>query len=234
KVKGKPPFIISRTEAYIGVLIDDLVTKGTNEPYRMLTSRVEHRLILREDNADLRLSHKAFKIGLLPREKYEKVREKAEAIKKEIKKLGSIKIFPGVEINKKLAEFNSSPISSPCYLKDLLKRPEICYSHLKKLLPSFEEAEEKIARQVETEVKYEGYIQREKMEVERLKKMENLRIPTDFEFENIPGLSREVKEKLSRIRPTSIGQASRISGVTPAAIAILTVWLRKRMQNKKK
>jgi len=231
KVKKLPPFIIDRSQGYIGVLIDDLVTKGTNEPYRMFTSRVEYRLILREDNADLRLAELGFKIGLIPRERYEKIKEKKEVIKKEIKRLSSTRLFPTPEVNEKLIKLNSSPIKSPVSLKDILKRPEVSYKDLKDILPSFEEKGEDIAKQVEIEVKYEGYIKRQNQEVEKFKEIEKIAIPPDFDFTSIPGLSKEVREKLSLIRPLSLGQASRISGITPAAISILMIYLKRK--NKK-
>ena len=231
KVKKLPPFIIDRSQGYIGVLIDDLVTKGTNEPYRMFTSRVEYRLILREDNADLRLAELGFKIGLIPRERYEKIKEKKEIIKKEIKRLSSTRLFPTPEVNEKLIKLNSSPIKSPVSLKDILKRPEVSYKDLKDILPSFEEKGEDIAKQVEIEVKYEGYIKRQNQEVEKFKEIEKIAIPPDFDFTSIPGLSKEVREKLSLIRPLSLGQASRISGITPAAISILMIYLKRK--NKK-
>ena len=232
KVKRQPPLIIDRSQAYIGVLIDDLVTRGTNEPYRMFTSRVEYRLLLREDNADLRLIELGFKVGLVSKERYEKVREKEEIIRREIRRLASIKIFPTPEVNKKLFELKSSPLKSPTFLKDILKRPEVHYRDLKFIIPFFREIkdEDEILQQVETEIKYEGYIKRQSLQVERFRRAENMPIPPDFDFNRIPGLSREVKEKLSRIRPLSIGQAARISGVTPAAISILMIYLKKESE----
>jgi len=227
KVKHLSPLIINRSQAYIGVLIDDLVTRGTNEPYRMFTSRVEYRLILREDNADLRLTELGFKIGLISRQRYEEIKEKREAIKREIKKLSSVKIFPTSDINKKLISLKSSPVNSPVFLKDILKRPEISYNNLSYILPSFKETRKDISQQVEIELKYEGYIKRQNLEVEKFKQAENLTIPPDFDFYSIPGLSTEIKEKLSRVKPLSLGQASRISGVTPAAISILMIQLKK-------
>ncbi|MBE0477826.1 tRNA uridine-5-carboxymethylaminomethyl(34) synthesis enzyme MnmG [Candidatus Aerophobetes bacterium] len=228
KVKQKLPLVIDRSQAYIGVLIDDLVTKGTNEPYRMFTSRVEYRLILREDNADIRLSKLGYEIGLISKERYQELKERVEAIKKETKKLASTRIFPTPEINDSLLKLKSTPIKSPCSLKEILKRPEIHHKDLKILHESLQEIDEKVSGGVEIEVKYEGYIKRQNLEIEKFKRMENEKIPPDFDFETVPGLSREVKEKLSKIRPTSLGQALRISGVTPAALSILMIWLKRK------
>lgn len=226
-IKGQPPFLIDRSQAYIGVLIDDLVTKGTNEPYRMFTSRVEYRLLLREDNADLRLTKLGFKRGLVSKQRYQEIKEKTEAINKEIKRLASSRIFPTSKVNDKLLRLKSSPIKSPSSLKDLLKRPEIHYQDLKSLSQSFQGTNSGVFQEVEIEVKYEGYIKRQNSRVEKFKQMENQKIPSDFDFNKVPGLSKEVKEKLSQIRPTSLGQVSRISGVTPAAISILMIYLKK-------
>lgn len=228
KLKNQHPVILNRSSSYIGVLIDDLVTRGTNEPYRMFTSRVEYRLLLREDNADLRLTEVGWKAGLISKQRYQEIEEKKRAISSEMKKLESIKIFPLPQVNQKLEELHSSPIKSPTTLKEILRRPEIQYQDLRLFSPSFGEVKDGISRQVEIEVKYEGYIKRQNLDVERFRKMENLTIPPDFDFNSIPGLSTEVKEKLSRIRPTSLGQASRISGVTPAALSLLMIWLKKK------
>lgn len=227
KVKQKPPFILDRSQAYIGVLIDDLVTKGTNEPYRMFTSRVEYRLVLREDNADFRLAKIGYQIGLISKERYQKTKKRIETVESEIKRLASIKILPTHAVNNKLLQLKSSPIKSPCFLKEILRRPEISYQQLKFFDESLPELDRSIIRQIETEIKYEGYITRQNLELEKFKKIENQKIPSDFNFEIIPGLSAEVKEKLSRIKPNSLGQASRISGITPAALSILMIWLKK-------
>lgn len=232
RTKDQPPFIINRCKGYTGVLIDDLVTKGTNEPYRMFTSRVEYRLLLREDNADLRLSKLGYKAGLLSKERYQEIEEKAKKIKNEIKRLTSTRIFPTPGVNDNLRKLKSSPIKSPCSVRDILKRPEIHYQDLDYLFPSFWKVNSKISQEVEIEVKYEGYIKRQNSQMEKFRQMENQRISPDLDFNKIPGLSREVKEKLSRIRPTSLGQASRISGVTPAAISILMIYLKKSREDK--
>ena len=233
KVKRKKPFILNRSQGYIGVLIDDLVTKGTKEPYRMFTSRVEYRLLLREDNADLRLRKLGWQIGLVGEEEYRQTEEKIKTIQKEIDRLNSVKIFPIPRVNEEILKLGSSSIKTPLTLKELLRRPEITYKDLKSF--NYAEKEQKpkcsisddVIEQVEIEVKYEGYIKRQNAQVERFKKMEDLRIPSNFDFQKIPGLSREVKEKLSLVKPTSLGQASRISGVTPAAVSLLMIWLKR-------
>ncbi len=232
RIKRKKPFILNRSQAYIGVLIDDLVTKGTKEPYRMFTSRVEYRLLLREDNANLRLRKLGWQIGLVSKEEYRKTEKKIKTIQKEINRLSSIKIFPESQVNERILKLGSSPIKSPFTLKQLLRRPEITYKDLR----FFNNTEKKpeysisndIIEQIEIEVKYEGYIRRQNAQVEKFKRMEDWKIPSDFDFQKIPSLSREVKEKLCQIRPTSLGQASRISGITPAAISLLMVWLKRK------
>jgi len=233
KVKRKKPFILNRSQGYIGVLIDDLVTKGTKEPYRMFTSRVEYRLLLREDNADLRLRKLGWQIGLVGEEEYRQTEEKIKTIQKEIDRLNSVKIFPIPRVNEEILKLGSSSIKTPLTLKELLRRPEVTYKDLKSF--NYAEKEQKpkcsisddVIEQVEIEVKYEGYIKRQNAQVERFKKMEDLRIPSNFDFQKIPGLSREVKEKLFLVKPTSLGQASRISGVTPAAVSLLMIWLKR-------
>jgi tRNA uridine 5-carboxymethylaminomethyl modification enzyme len=227
RVKREESFILNRTEAYIGVLIDDLVTRGTNEPYRMFTSRAEYRLLLREDNADIRLRGKGCRVGLVSRKKYEKVKAKKEMIRLELDRLGSSKIFPTQGANEKLVQLGTKPIKAPLSLRGLLRRPEVTYGKLKILDKESCKVEREIARQVEIQIMYDGYIERELQQVEKFKKMENLKILPDFDFQNIPGLSSEVREKLSKIKPHSLGQASRISGITPAAISILMIHLRR-------
>jgi len=228
KIKHQSPLILKRSQGYIGVLIDDLVTKGTNEPYRMFTSRVEYRLLLREDNADLRLTELGFKIGLISKERHQKIKEKIEAVNKEMKRLTSTKIFPTSKTNDILKKLKSNPIKSPSSLKNILRRPEIHYQDLQYIFPPIIKEKDEVSHQVEIKVKYQGYIKRQNLEIEKFKKMENQIIPNDFNFDHIPGLTREIKEKLSQIKPTSLGQASRISGITPAAISTLIIWLKKK------
>jgi len=227
KIQNKPPFILDRSEAYIGVLIDDLVTKGTKEPYRMFTSRAEYRLMLREDNADLRLTEKAYRIGLIGQERRREVEAKKKAIEEELARLGEAKIFPDAETNKRFSMLNWVAPRSPISLAELLRRPEISYSDLKIFDERIGRVPLEVAEQVEIQIKYEGYIRHQEQEIEKFKKLENRKIPTEIDYQKIVGLSNEVREKLCKIKPESLGQASRISGVTPAAIAILMVHLKR-------
>jgi len=228
RIQAKGPFTLDRSEAYIGVLIDDLVTKGTDEPYRMFTSRAEYRLLLREDNADLRLREKGYKLGLINDAVYHGFQEKVRAIEGEIERLKAKKINPDKIANEKLLDMGSNPINKSLSLEELLRRPEISYEDLKSLDPSSNSGLSRDeSHQVEVQIKYKGYIDRQCEEIERFKRMEGIQIPHELDFREIPGLSNEVREKLLRIRPLSLGQASRISGITPAAISILTVYMKK-------
>ncbi len=227
QVLGREALILKRSEAYIGVLVDDLVTKGTKEPYRMFTSRAEHRLILREDNADLRLVEKGYQVGIVSEERYEKFKAKKEAIEKELSRLRLSRLKPTKANIERLLKLGASPIKNAISLEELLRRPEITYQKLKELDRKFPEIPAEVAEQVEIQVKYQGYIERELDQVRRFQKMANLKIPSGMDFQQIPGLSNEVCEKLTNIRPLSLGQASRISGITPAAISILMIYLKK-------
>ncbi len=225
-VLDREPVILGRSDAYIGVMIDDLVTKGTNEPYRLLTSRAEYRLILRNDNADLRLMDIGYRIGLVPLQRYERLLRKKEGIEREMTRLQSIR-FKADEINPFLQSKGTKPLEKDqaVTLDQLLKRPEIDYKAIEELAPSPEPVHPEVAEQVEIQIKYAGYINKQTQQIERQKKLEQRLIPEDIDYHAIHGLSSEAKEKLSNIRPRSIGQASRISGVTPADISILLVWL---------
>ncbi len=227
-IQKREPFILKRSEAYIGVLIDDLVTKGTSEPYRMFTSRAEYRLHLREDNADLRLTQKGYEIGLVKEEQYKIFLEKKNSIEKTLSRISILKINPKKEQNELLIKFGSAPIKKEVSLRELLKRPEIHFSHLLEIDKSLDGIPKEVIEEVEIQVKYEGYIKRQLEQIERFRRMEDVRIPEDFDFNQIAGLSKEVMEKLIKIRPISLGQASRISGITPAAISILMINLKKQ------
>jgi len=227
KIKGKDPLIIGREEAYIGVLIDDLVTLGTKEPYRMFTSRAEYRLLLREDNADLRLREKGRIVGLVNDLDYADFSAKRDKIKREFDLLDQKILYPTPETNDLLNQMKSSPIKKPTTLRELLRRPEISYSEICAFHNGIKEVDAGVAEEVEIQVKYAGYIQRQEEEVARLRKLENLKLPGNLNYGQVPGLTKEVIEKLERIKPFSLGQASRISGITPAAISILMIYLKK-------
>ncbi|WP_025949245.1 tRNA uridine-5-carboxymethylaminomethyl(34) synthesis enzyme MnmG [Geobacillus thermocatenulatus] len=222
---GREEIILSRSDAYIGVLIDDLVTKGTNEPYRLLTSRAEYRLLLRHDNADLRLTELGYRIGLISEERYQKFLAKKEAIEREKKRLQTVIIKPTPNVQEVIREAGGSELKDGIRAADLLRRPEMTYEHIRKLAPADQEIAPEVAEQVEIQIKYEGYIQKSLQEVERLKKMENKKIPEDIDYDAIQGLATEARQKLKQVRPLSIAQASRISGVNPADISILLVYL---------
>ncbi|BCB95111.1 tRNA uridine 5-carboxymethylaminomethyl modification enzyme MnmG [Dissulfurispira thermophila] len=223
KLKGKEPLILGRDEAYIGVLIDDLVTKGTTEPYRMFTSRAEYRLLLRHDNADFRLMDKGYGIGLVSEAVYERFREKKRLMDREIERLKKVRVKPSHEINNALLSLGTSAISEDTSLDKILKRPEIRYDFIKKFSSPPEPLTSEIEGIVEINVKYEGYIQKQMEMAEKLKKLEYKKIPADFNYKGIAGLSHEIIEKLSEVRPETIGQASRIPGITPTAISIILI-----------
>ncbi|MBU5673718.1 tRNA uridine-5-carboxymethylaminomethyl(34) synthesis enzyme MnmG [Paenibacillus brevis] len=224
KVQGKESVILDRSQGYIGVLIDDLVTKGTNEPYRLLTSRAEYRLLLRHDNADLRLTPLGHEIGLITDERYQAFLDKKEKVEKEIHRLQVTKIKPS-EINDLLEAIGSAPIQDGSNLLTILRRPEVAYDLIGERFPSETPLDEEMREQVEIQIKYAGYIEKQLIHVEKLQKMEKKKIPESIVYEDIQGLAMEAKQKLAKIRPISIGQASRISGVTPADISILLVYL---------
>jgi len=226
-VKGESPIILGRDQAYIGVMIDDLVTKGTKDPYRMFTSRAEYRLLLREDNADLRLRELGHEIGLVSDELYDKFTKKREAIERLLAILSGFRLNPSSEVNQTLKALGVGTINQPVTLKDILKRPEASFEKLAKLDERILSFDGKVTEQVSILVKYDGYIRRQEEQVERLKGFEKAKIPDEFDYHLVPGLSNEVKEKLSTIRPVSLGQASRVSGITPAAISIIQIYLKK-------
>ncbi|MBF0713501.1 tRNA uridine-5-carboxymethylaminomethyl(34) synthesis enzyme MnmG [Gemella sp. GH3] len=228
KILGEEPLILGRDEAYIGVLIDDLVTKGTNEPYRLLTSRAEHRLLLRHDNADMRLSEIAYKYNLISEERYVRFCQKRKLIEDEIARLKTFRITPTKEVVEKMRKLNTAELKDGILAIDLLRRPELNYYDIINLANQNIELSKDIIEQVEIEVKYEGYIKKSLQQVERLKKMEEKKIPTDLDYDEVPSLALEAREKLKKVSPLTIGQASRISGVNPADISILIVYLEQR------
>ncbi|MGG1325374.1 tRNA uridine-5-carboxymethylaminomethyl(34) synthesis enzyme MnmG [Bacillus tropicus] len=222
---GKKEVILGREDAYIGVLIDDLVTKGTNEPYRLLTSRAEYRLLLRHDNADLRLTEVGREIGLITEERYERFTNKKLQIEQEKERLSSIIIKPRPEVQELIRNIGGSELKDGIRASDLLRRPEMTYEHIHLLVPSEVELSDEVKEQVEIQIKYEGYIEKSLQQVERMKKMENKKIPVDIDYDAISSLASEARQKLKDVRPLSVGQASRISGVNPADISILLVYI---------
>ncbi len=227
QVQGKPPFTLTRMDAYIGVLIDDLVTKGTLEPYRMFTSRAEYRLLLRQDNADARLMHKGHELGLIDKDLFDRCLQKQNAVQNEIQRLRSTTVVPDKESLPLLSQLGIDTMKGPTTLSGLLRRPEITYRQLIDVFHG-EEVSDCVGQLVETEVKYEAFIERQNQLVDKQKKLENYVIPFDLDYESIAGLSREEVQKLDAIRPATLGQASRISGVTPAAVTILMLMLERR------
>lgn len=236
KLKGKPPLILDRSDAYIGVLIDDLVTKGTAEPYRIMTSRSEYRLLLRQDNADLRLTPKGYEVGLISRERYDRFLEKKSRIEEEIERLKNTYLPPSEEVNSLLRSLDSAGIKAGISLAELLRRPEITYASLEavdkdrpdSLRSGGTKRYNAAAQQVEITIKYEGYIKRQLLQVEQYRKLERRLLPEDIDYNEIHGLRIEARQKLTKLRPASVGQASRISGVSPADISVLLVYLSAR------
>jgi tRNA uridine 5-carboxymethylaminomethyl modification enzyme len=228
-VQGRPPFVLDRSQAYMGVLVDDLVTKGTNEPYRMFTSRAEWRLLLREDNADLRLRELGREIGLVRDDDYHRFLRRRKAIEGELRRLHQVKVRPGEGVNEVLRRLGSSPLTEAADLFTLLKRPELAWRDAADLAADgAPDLPEDVTYQVEVQAKYDGYIRREREQVARFRLQEDTVLPEGLDYDAVPGLSHEVRQKLEKHRPASLGQASRISGITPAAVAILSVYLKTR------
>ena len=225
KCLGKEPIIIDRSQGYVGVLIDDLVTKGTNEPYRMMTSRAEYRLLLRQDNADERLTKLGYEIGLISEERYQHFVEKEEQIKKEINRVLHTHVGNTEEVQKLLDEYESTRLVSGISLAELIRRPELSYDKLAPIDKDRPELSEEVREEVNINLKYEGYIKRQQKQVEQFHKLESKKIPSDIDYEDIKSLRLEAIQKLSDIRPKSVGQAARISGVSPSDISVLTVYL---------
>ncbi|MFP4256910.1 MAG: tRNA uridine-5-carboxymethylaminomethyl(34) synthesis enzyme MnmG [Desulfobacterales bacterium] len=232
RVQERAEFVLDRSTAYMGVMIDDLVTRGTSEPYRMFTSRAEYRLMLREDNADLRLTETGRELGLIGDDVAKDVRERRRQIDSEISRLGRTSIAPGPEIDRYLADRGSSPVKTGTRADQLLKRTELDYGLVKKFAPPPEPIDSRAVRQVEISIKYDGYIRKQLREIEKFREMEDTRIPQDFDFSSVHGISNEIREKLCTIRPVSLGQASRIDGMTPAALSVLMVALKTGARHK--
>ena len=226
QIQGRPEFILDRSQAYMGVMVDDLITRGTLEPYRMFTSRAEYRLMLREDNADLRLTEIGHELGLINGDTVKDVRARKEQIKREIDRIKQVVIKPTAAVNEYLQQRTTKTIRHGIHLAQMLKRSELNYTAVEALAKSPESISRAVARQVEIEIKYEGYIDRQLREIERFRNMEGVKIPLDFEFAAVHGLSNELKEKLTTIQPTTLGQVSRIEGITPAAISVLMIALK--------
>ena len=233
KIKGKEPLILDRSQAYIGVLIDDIVTKGTNEPYRMMTSRAEYRLLLRQDNADLKLTPIGHEIGLISDERYQKFLKKKENIEKEKERLRNTTIKPSEKVNTFLVKEGTSELTTGTKMAELLKRPELNYAKLKEIDEERPELSVQEQEEVEIQIKYEGYIKLQEAQVEKFKKLEEKILPEDIDYENVKGISLEARQKLNKFKPHSIGQASRISGVSPADVSVLMIFLQ-QLKNKEK
>ena len=231
KIDDKEKFVLDRSEAYIGVLIDDLVTKGTNEPYRIMTSRAEYRLVLRQDNADLRLTEKGYEAGLVTEERYRRYLEKKEIVERETQRLRK-KVLKPEEVNAFLESRGSTPVKAPVSMCELLRRPEVKYDDLKLLDPERPALSSHQKTMMEVQIKYEGYIEKQLRRIEKFKKLENKKIPQDMDYDLIEGLRLEARQKLNDIRPLSIGQASRISGVSPADINVLMIYMEKERRRK--
>ena len=226
KIQKRPPFILDRSQAYMGVLIDDLVTRGTREPYRMFTSRAEYRLMLREDNADLRLMETGFELGLIDRNTLTDIKDRKREIETEIKRVKTTVIKPTDAVNTYLTDHGTKPVDNGIYLDNLLKRAELDYRVVQTLAPAAQPLSFKVSQQVEIEIKYEGYIQRQYREIDKFRNLERMKIPESFNYADIHGLSNELKEKLEAVKPASLGQASRIDGMTPSAISVLMIALK--------
>jgi tRNA uridine 5-carboxymethylaminomethyl modification enzyme len=232
KVKGEEMLVLDRSEAYIGVLIDDLVTKENHEPYRMMTSRAEYRLLLRQDNADLRLRKKGYEVGLIDEETYQKLLEKEAAIEKEIERVNHVNIGASEAVQSLLSSYGSTPLKSGTTLAELIRRPELSYDLVAPIDPERPSLPYDVCEQVDINIKYDGYIKRQLKQVEQFKKLEAKKIPEDLDYEKVGSLRIEARQKLEQYRPISIGQASRISGVSPADISVLLVYLEQYSKQK--
>lgn len=234
KIDSREPLIIDRSEGYIGVLIDDLVTKGTNEPYRMMTSRAEYRLTLRQDNADLRLTEKGHEVGLVRQDRYEKYLEKKNAVESELQRLKQVKINPSALVNEKIRDMGTAELKTPTTLYDLIKRPELDYDSLESLNPDHPVLNREAKMQVEIQIKYDGYIGKQMEQIEQFKKLENKKLSRDLDYTVIKGIRTEAIQKLTIIKPETVGQASRISGVSPPDVNVLLIYLEQQRRLNKR
>lgn len=228
KVLNREPMVLDRASSYIGTLVDDLVTKGCSDPYRMMTSRSEYRLILRQDNADIRLTPIGYKIGLISKERFDGLNQKIAQINAEIKRVSTLNMSPSQELNDFLAEHGTAPLSTGCKMADLIRRPQLNYAMLEKFDANRPELSFEVCEQVELQIKYEGYISKQLLQIEQMRKLEQRKLPKETDYSQIRGLRLEAAEKLNKVKPISIGQASRISGVSPADVSLLIVWLEQR------
>ncbi len=228
KVLNREPMVLDRASSYIGTLVDDLVTKGCSDPYRMMTSRSEYRLILRQDNADIRLTPIGYKIGLISKERFDGLNQKIAQINAEIKRVSTLNMSPSQELNDFLSEHGTAPLSTGCKMADLIRRPQLNYAMLEKFDANRPELSFEVCEQVELQIKYEGYISKQLLQIEQMRKLEQRKLPKDTDYSQIRGLRLEAAEKLNKVKPISIGQASRISGVSPADVSLLIVWLEQR------
>ena len=234
KIKGKEPLILDRSESYIGVLIDDLVTKENHEPYRMMTSRAEYRLLLRQDNADLRLTRHGYEVGLIPQERYDYVVQKEQLIEQEVQRVENVHLGASAPVQKLMAQYNSQPLNTGTTLAELIRRPELNYDILAPIDPDRPHLTPDVCEQVNINIKYDGYIKRQIKQVKQFKKLESKKLPPDFDYTQISGLRMEAQQKLNLYQPISIGQASRISGVSPADISVILVYLEQLHYQQKK
>jgi tRNA uridine 5-carboxymethylaminomethyl modification enzyme len=233
KVQDRPAFILDRSDAYMGVMVDDLITRGADEPYRMFTSRAEYRLLLREDNAEYRLMDKARELGLMDKDKYELLKEEAQKIHEHLLRLEKTYIKPSVKVNKILDESGTTPIHEATSLAGILRRPRLNAGAMEKIDPQWPASNPRVARQVEIQVKYDGYIKKQLQDIKHFKEMDRIKFPCEMDYDKIPGLSHEIREKLKQTRPLTLGQASRMPGMTPAGLSILMVFLKGKTQKRK-
>lgn len=231
KILGRDPVILDRASSYTGTLVDDLVTKGCSDPYRMMTSRSEYRLILRQDNADQRLTPIGYKIGLISQERYDRLLEKEALTAAEIKRIRSVNLSPSQELNDMLVSHGTAPLSTGCKAADLLRRPQILYNDIAPFVPDTPQLPDEVCEQVELQIKYESYIEKQLAQVEEMRRLESQKLPENLDYSEVYGLRLEAVEKLNKVKPLSVGQASRISGVSPADISMIAVWLHKRKES---